>query len=329
MGAATSKEIVMKATWLRTALAGAVMVQGVWSAGCSNGEASADRAKKGDDSAGGETGGGSGGDGAKAEGGPRAGDQVLARWAGSSFYEGKVNAVAGDKATIAWTDGSSPSEVALGDVVLRDPPPGAGAPAAGDAVLARWSSSWYLAEVTAARGDAVDVRWERDGTTGEVAVKDLRALGNAEAKRLRAGAPAAAPAAAAPAPAPAASAAASAPAAASGYEPRKGDHVLAEWTAGHWYPGTVKSVEPDGAASVAWADGSSPSSLGRGHFAPLAAKGKATPPAAGSKVLVKPEGSDTAAWDAGEAVAVHGANVDVKVDGATRTVPAHEVLEMK
>lgn len=48
----------------------------------------------------------------------KAGDKVVAKWYGGSFYGGTITAVASGKATVKWGDGSAPSEVALTDMVV-------------------------------------------------------------------------------------------------------------------------------------------------------------------------------------------------------------------
>ncbi len=47
------------------------------------------------------------------------GSKVVAKWSSGSFYGGKVTAVSGSTATVAWTDGSAPIDVALTDMVIQ------------------------------------------------------------------------------------------------------------------------------------------------------------------------------------------------------------------
>jgi len=67
----------------------------------------------------------------------KVGDLVVAQWTKNSFWEGKVQSIDGNKAKVAWADGSSPSEVLLSDAFLM---PKVNAPVTakvGDMVLAK------------------------------------------------------------------------------------------------------------------------------------------------------------------------------------------------
>ncbi|MDH4139088.1 MAG: hypothetical protein OEV43_00775 [Coriobacteriia bacterium] len=50
----------------------------------------------------------------------RVGDRVLAVWYMGRFYPGEVIAVDGDTHTIAWDDGSEPSEVESGKIIAEE-----------------------------------------------------------------------------------------------------------------------------------------------------------------------------------------------------------------
>lgn len=46
----------------------------------------------------------------------KVGDMVVAKWSNNLFYGGKVTAVKDGMATVAWTDGSTPTDVALTNI---------------------------------------------------------------------------------------------------------------------------------------------------------------------------------------------------------------------
>lgn len=49
----------------------------------------------------------------------KVGDKVVAKWSNGLFYGGTISAVKDSTATVAWTDGSTPTDVALTDMVLQ------------------------------------------------------------------------------------------------------------------------------------------------------------------------------------------------------------------
>ena len=51
---------------------------------------------------------------------PKNGEKVLAEWSTNSWWQAKVQKVSGSKATIAWEDGSKPSELDLESLPLPD-----------------------------------------------------------------------------------------------------------------------------------------------------------------------------------------------------------------
>lgn len=48
---------------------------------------------------------------------PKVGEKVLAEWSTNSWWQAKVQKVSGDKATVAWEDGSKPAEVNFSKVL--------------------------------------------------------------------------------------------------------------------------------------------------------------------------------------------------------------------
>ncbi len=95
-----------------------------------------------------------------ASGSPAVGDVVVARWSGTSFYEGTLESITKGTGNVAWADGASPTKVAL-DNILKMPAKGSECGAVeGEYALVKWSTStkWHGAKVTAV-GDWVAV-WD-------------------------------------------------------------------------------------------------------------------------------------------------------------------------
>ncbi len=103
---------------------------------------------------------------------PVPGQKVVATWIASSWYSGAVTAVGDDKATIAWADGSAPSQVVLERIA---PEPGPDTPAAhqGEFVLARSSagSTWRWGQVSSVASAQVEV-YMADGSKETRAARD-------------------------------------------------------------------------------------------------------------------------------------------------------------
>lgn len=101
------------------------------------------------------------------------GDKVLAQWATYSWWSGKVTKVSGDKVTVAWDDGSTPSDVET-DKVLPDPAKAnSEMPQENQYVLAKPASGsrWVYSEVVGIKDKNVEIKDStgktRTVTTGE------------------------------------------------------------------------------------------------------------------------------------------------------------------
>lgn len=91
---------------------------------------------------------------------PKAGDQVLAEWASKSWWQGKIQKVTGDKVTVAWEDGSKPSEVDLKAVMPYPVSANAKMPAPNQYVLARpeSGSKWVYAQAVSTDSSSVQIK---------------------------------------------------------------------------------------------------------------------------------------------------------------------------
>jgi hypothetical protein len=103
---------------------------------------------------------------------PRIGQEVVALFAGSSWYGGKVTRIA-QKATVQWDDKSSPSERDLNDVAPKPTAPMK--VAAGQYVIVRPSgffTRWEFHKVDSVAGDSAVVA-DQDDKKKTVSTKDL------------------------------------------------------------------------------------------------------------------------------------------------------------
>ncbi|MGD9590135.1 MAG: hypothetical protein AB7Q37_12650 [Pyrinomonadaceae bacterium] len=91
---------------------------------------------------------------------PKSGEQVLAEWATASWWQGKVQKVSGDKVTIAWEDGSKPSDVELKKVMPYPRSSDTQVPQPNQYVLVKpeSGSKWIYAQVTSAETGAVQIK---------------------------------------------------------------------------------------------------------------------------------------------------------------------------
>jgi hypothetical protein len=98
---------------------------------------------------------------------PKKNDQVVAQWSEGSWYAGKVDAIAGERATVSWLGSSfKPSEVQLTRIA---PYPSAAATeelASGAYVLVKGpgNGAWQYAQVAAVDGKNVDVTFANGST---------------------------------------------------------------------------------------------------------------------------------------------------------------------
>ncbi|HEX9093269.1 MAG TPA: hypothetical protein VF902_04740 [Coriobacteriia bacterium] len=93
----------------------------------------------------------------------------------------------------------------------------------GDRVAAPWGGGSYIGSVTAVRGDKADVLYDDDKVTREIAISDLIVV----VKKTWS----------------------------------VGDKVMAVWSSGKFYPGTVTEAKAGDVYVVKWDDGSSPSDV--------------------------------------------------------------------
>lgn len=104
---------------------------------------------------------------------PRPGADVVALFAGSTWYGAKVTKVAGNKATVQWDDKTSPSDRNFDEVAPK--PTGAQKVAAGQYVILRPTGSsarWEFAKVDKVDGTSVVVL-DQDDKSKTVNNKDL------------------------------------------------------------------------------------------------------------------------------------------------------------
>jgi hypothetical protein len=248
---------------------------------------------------------------------PKVGDTVVAKWSTGSYYEGKVEKIDGAKMTIAWEDKSQSTVIDAADVYMI---PAAGTTPdvkQGDMVLAKTAAGayWNGSEVAGLDAGAFKVR-PVTGTTmmnvaGDKIIKvpaaaaaDFKqAAGStdflAEAKKGKVTVPA-------------------------DYKPKKGDPVLAEWSAGSWWAGKIDNVSGSN-IYVAWNDNSKPSAINISKVLPLPTGKETAMPTEKQFVLVKPESGS--AWQYGQANSITGNRVEVKLaNNQFKTVTAGEFV---
>lgn len=92
---------------------------------------------------------------------PKVGEKVLGEWSTNSWWSGRVQKTGGGKATIAWEDGSKPSEIMLEKVL---PMPGAKQPTlptSGQYLLVKPASGskWQYAQTVSVQGANIEVKF--------------------------------------------------------------------------------------------------------------------------------------------------------------------------
>jgi hypothetical protein len=249
---------------------------------------------------------------------PAVGDQVVARWSGNSWSEGKVDSLSGQRAKVVWSDNSSPSDVDLIDI-YQIPKTGAQATVkSGDYVLTKRSSGndWEGAQVTLVSPGVVTVKYNSDFEEANLPPEKIIAVTPSVAADMKTDA--------------AQTdfmkkAQSHRPQAPAGYQPKVGDHVLGAWTPTAWYGGKVKSIS-GGKALVVW-EGPKPDEATFDNLVPYPTAESTTTPAVGDYVLVKPSGGS---WDYAQVSGVSGSGVEVKDrEGKTRTVKAGDFAVLK
>jgi len=100
---------------------------------------------------------------------PKNGEKVLAQWATNSWWSGKVQKISGDKTTIAWEDGSKPSEIKTSDIMPYPTAANSKMPAEGQFVLAKpeSGSKWGYAQTVSVKDKDIEIK-EASGKTKTV-----------------------------------------------------------------------------------------------------------------------------------------------------------------
>ncbi|HEX8749014.1 MAG TPA: hypothetical protein VF717_17695 [Pyrinomonadaceae bacterium] len=249
---------------------------------------------------------------------PQVGELVIARWAGNSWYEGRIQRREGERATVAWIDDLTPSEVDLIDIYAI---PRAGAQSAfkaGDYVLTKRSSGtdWVGAQVTLASPGVVTVKYNSDfgeanlppekviavspSVAADMKIEAARTDFITKAQALRPQAPA-------------------------DYRPKAGERVLGAWTTNAWYAGRVKSVNGN-KATVVW-EGPRPDEAAFENLVPYPTAENGTVPGVGDYVLVKPS---SGSWDYAQVAGVNGSSIEVKdAYGKSRSVKQGEFVILR
>lgn len=94
---------------------------------------------------------------------PKKGDKVVALWATNSWYSGKVNDISGDKVSVAWDDGSKPSDADMDKVMPAPNASNTKMPESGQHVLAKPESGsrWQYGKVTEVKADSIVIKNSR------------------------------------------------------------------------------------------------------------------------------------------------------------------------
>lgn len=96
---------------------------------------------------------------------PKEGEKVLGEWAANSWYQAKVEKINGDKATLAWEDGTKPSEISLSKV-LPMPAGKSEMPKDGQYLLVKpeSGSKWIYAQTVSVKDGNIEIKLA-DGKT--------------------------------------------------------------------------------------------------------------------------------------------------------------------
>ena len=91
---------------------------------------------------------------------PKKGDKVLAQWSTSSWWSGIVTKIDGGKTTIAWDDGSKPSDVTNDKVMAHPTESNAKIPAVGQFVLVKpeTGSKWIYAQTVSVENRNIEIK---------------------------------------------------------------------------------------------------------------------------------------------------------------------------
>lgn len=249
---------------------------------------------------------------------PKVGDTVVFKTSRQGYHEGKVEKLEGSRYEIKY--GTSTSKVESIDVHAL---PKAGEKLnvqPGDAVAARGSGTyWPGSIVKSVTPDLIEVEVIESGNTlsvpHEKAIKvspasaaeikkyadEMSFLKKAKAKR---------------------------PTAPAGYKLKPGERVVAEWSAGAWWPGEVISVTGE-KVKLKWPASFPDSELPLEKVMPYPKAETATVlPKQGDFVLVK-SADDKSQWQYAQVTSVSGPTAEVKAaDGKTRSIKADEYIAL-
>jgi hypothetical protein len=91
---------------------------------------------------------------------PKAGEKVLAEWTTNSWWSGKFQKTSGGKATIAWDDGSKPSEVGADKVMPLPKASNAKMPSENQYVIAKPASGskWVYAQTVSIKDKSIEIK---------------------------------------------------------------------------------------------------------------------------------------------------------------------------
>lgn len=243
-----------------------------------------------------------------------AGMSVFGNRTGDQWYSATVVSVNGSTTTVRYTDGVT-DNTALADSKIALAPTGPQPAKVGDVVVAKWTTTWWRAEITEIDGVNVSVRYS-DNTTGSMTTSDItRPIGGTLPKLDPAPVIPSTPAVSLPSgPEPVATAEEPFPV---------GMTVLGNWSKGQaWYPGRISAASA-GTYSMAYNDGSKEDGLTRNDLAhfpggPLSVK-------AGDKVIGEWR---PATWWTATVVAVNGDMVDIKYsDDTTGTLKSDKLAQ--
>ena len=249
---------------------------------------------------------------------PVVGELVIAHWAGTTWSEGRVESIEGQRARILWTDNHSPADVELVDVYELPKAGGETNLKAGDYVLAKRSTwpDWEGAQVTMVSPGVINIKYASDLEDGVLPPEKVIAV---------------APAAAATIKADAArteflkKARALLPQAPPGYKPKVGARILGAWTATFWLGGRVKSIRDD-KALIEW-EGPPPGEVTLDRLVPYPMPEDGVTPLVGDYLLVKPSISG---WDYVQVTSVIGTEIEVKdAYGESRKIKRGEFVVLK
>ena len=248
---------------------------------------------------------------------PKVGDTVVAKWSAGSYYEGKIEKIDGAKMTIGWEDRSQSTVIDAADIYTI---PAAGTVPdvkQGDMVLAKTASGnyWNGSELMGMDGGVYKVRVVTGSTSVNVAGEKIikvpataaadfkQAAGSTdfliEAKKGKVTIPA-------------------------DYKPKKGDSVLAEWTAGNWWEGKIDNISGSN-IYVAWEGNFKPSAVNIGKIIPIPTSNDKAMPVEKQFMIIKPDSGS--AWQYGQATSINGSRVEVKLaNNQTKTVTTGEFV---